>query len=328
VRDGGGDRERVPGRLVRRRGDRVVGRRPGGLDVHGHLRAPVLHRLERADRPPELNARLGVRDCELHHPLRAADLLGGERDGRQVPHSGQHGARVLQRAQALRFGTAEFDGGHLAGEVHRRQQRGRDARRPRVDEIQAGPSLVERGHDEEVGDVPVGHVADSPVDAGGLVAVRDDGGRLPVARQQPDVRDRGEDGAAADVGQVLLGKRIVDRGQRSGGHDGRGQERAAVQRPAHLLHDHCELDDAAACAPEFLGHRESLQSHLGHPAPQFRVVPAVRLHRGAYCLLGAVPGEQVPGRGLERFVLRREDEIHQRSAPCFFAPVPAMISNR
>jgi hypothetical protein len=88
----------------------------------------VLHRLERADGPPELNARLRVRDREFHHPLRAADLFGGERDGRQVPHPGQHPARVLRRAKALRFRAAELDGGHLAGEVHRRQQRGRDAR--------------------------------------------------------------------------------------------------------------------------------------------------------------------------------------------------------
>jgi hypothetical protein len=280
----------------------------------------VLHRLERADGPPELNARLGVRDRELHHPLRAAGLLGGERDGRQVPHPGQHRARVLRRAQALRFGAAEFDGGHLAGEVHRRQQRGRDTGRSPVDEIQAVTALVERRHGQQVGDVPIGHVANSPVKAGGPVTVRDHGGRLPVARQQPDVRDRGQERAAADVGQVLPGHRIVDRGQRGRGHDGRGQERAAVQRPAHLLHDHRELDDAAARAPELLGYGESLQPHLGHPAPQFRVVPAVRLHRGAYCLLGAVPGEQVPGRGPERFMLRREDEIHQRSAPCFLAP--------
>jgi hypothetical protein len=80
----------------------------------------VLHRLERADGPPELNARLRVRDRQFHHPLRATDLLGGERDGRQVPQAGQHGARVLRRAQALRFGATEFDGGHLAGEVHGR----------------------------------------------------------------------------------------------------------------------------------------------------------------------------------------------------------------
>jgi len=66
----------------------------------------VLHRLERADGPPELNARLGVRNRELHHPLRAAGLLGGERDGRQVSHPGQYGARILLCAQALRFGTA------------------------------------------------------------------------------------------------------------------------------------------------------------------------------------------------------------------------------
>ena len=321
VRDRGGDRESVPGRLARRGGDRVVGRRPGSLDVHGHLRAPVLHRLERADGPPELNARLGVLDRELHHPLRAADLLGGERDGRQVPHPGQREARVRRRAQALRFGTAELDGGHLAGEVHRRQQRDGDARRPRIHEIQARLARVECRHDEQVGDVPVRHVAGSPVEAGGPVAVRDHGGRLPVARQQPDVRDGGEERAAADVGQVLPGDRIVDRGQRGGGHDGRGQERAAVQRLAHLLHDDRELDDAAARAPELLGHRESLQSDLGHPAPQFWVVAAVGLHRRPHRLLGAVPGEQVPGRGPERFMLRREDEIHQRSAPCFFAPL-------
>ena len=320
VRDRGGDCESVPGRLVRRRGDRVVGLRPGGLDVHGHLRAPVLHRLERADGPPELNARLRVRDRQLHHPLRTADLLGGERDGRQVPHPGQRGARVLRRAQALRFGAAEFDGGHLAGEVHRRQQRGRDTGRSPVDQVQAGLTLVERRHDEQVGDVPVGHVADSPVEAAGPVAVRDHGRRLPVARQQPDVRDRGEERAAADVGQVFPGYRIVDRGQRGGGHDGRGQERAAVQRPAHFLHDHREFHDAAARAPDLLGHRESLQPHLGHPAPQIGVVPATCLHRGSYRLLGAVPGEQVPGRGPERFVLRREDEIHRRSAPCCCAP--------
>jgi hypothetical protein len=280
----------------------------------------VLHRLERADGPPELNARLGVRDRQLHHSLRAADLLGGERDGRQVPHPGQRGARVFRRAQALRFCAAEFDGGHLAGEVHCRQQGGRDTGRSPVDEIQTWTALVKRRHDEQVGDVPVGHVADSPVEAGGPAAARDHGGRLPVARQQPDIRDRGEERAAADVGQVFPCHGIVDRGQRGSGHDGRGQERAAVQRPAHFLHDDRELDDAAARAPELLGHRESLQPHLRHPAPQFRVVPAVRLHRGAYRLLGAVPGEQVPGRGPERFVLRREDEIHRRSAPCCCAP--------
>jgi len=88
----------------------------------------VLDRLERANGPPELNARLSVRDRELRHPLRAADLLGGQGDRRQVPHPVQHAARVPRRAQALRFDAAEFDGGHLAGEIHRRQQRDRDAR--------------------------------------------------------------------------------------------------------------------------------------------------------------------------------------------------------
>jgi hypothetical protein len=325
VRDGGGDRERVPGRLARRRRDRVVGRRPRGLDVHGHLRTPVLDRLERADGPPELNARLGVRDRELHHSLRAADLLGGQGGRRQVPHPVQRGLRAPRHAQALRFGAAEFDGGHLAGEVHRRQQRDRDARRPRVGEVQAGPSLVERRHDEQVGDVPVEHVPDSSVEAGGPVSAGRHGARPLVAAQQPGVRDRREERAVADVGQVLPGNGIVERGQRGGGDDGRGQERAAVQRPAHLLHDHRELDDAAARAPELLGHRESLQAHLGHQAPQFRVVPAVRLHRRSHRLFRAVPGEQVPCRGPQRGVLRGQDKIHRRSA---LLSVSTMISKR
>ena len=48
--------------------------------------------------------------------------------------------------------------------------------------MQAVTALVERRHGQQVGDVPIGHVANSPVKAGGPVTVRDHGGRLPVAR--------------------------------------------------------------------------------------------------------------------------------------------------
>ena len=83
---------------------------------------PVLERLERADRPAELVARLHVLDGRLQAPLGDAELLGGEqgRAGRQRRRAsrGRGGVagdlpagRAVERHVGQRPGQVELTGG-------------------------------------------------------------------------------------------------------------------------------------------------------------------------------------------------------------------------
>src|SRR5688572_29267980 len=111
--DAAGDLERVGGagerglggrRLRGRGGEREVlrfgvggdaagpvDRGPCGLELHHHVGALVLDRLEGADRAAELDALLGIGDGEVERALRDADLLGRERDGGEREGAGQRG---------------------------------------------------------------------------------------------------------------------------------------------------------------------------------------------------------------------------------------------
>src|ERR1700760_578608 len=68
------------GRVLGHRGRRVADRGPPRLDLEQQVGAAVLNRLEAADGPVELAPGLGVLPRHVQRPLRAAELLGGQRD--------------------------------------------------------------------------------------------------------------------------------------------------------------------------------------------------------------------------------------------------------
>src|SRR5438552_8986024 len=85
---------------------RVPHERPRGLDLRHHLRRHVLERLERADLPAELLARLRILDRHRERPLGATEAVGGDADRTEVE-------QALEEPPALAF----------AAEQRRRRQR-------------------------------------------------------------------------------------------------------------------------------------------------------------------------------------------------------------
>ena len=77
---------------------RVVRGRACELEREQHVGALVLDRLERADRPPELHARLGVLDRHVEQALRAADHLVRER-GRGLVRASSRARARLRRSR-------------------------------------------------------------------------------------------------------------------------------------------------------------------------------------------------------------------------------------
>ena len=127
--DLGDVREHVAGHLRRLVGQRVEAvrgvpeQRPRGLERRDHLRAHVLHGLERADRAPELLALLRVGDRLLDHRLARAERVGRERDPARVERARDRGARAVEHG--LGRGAVEHHLGRAARGVDRREPRDR-----------------------------------------------------------------------------------------------------------------------------------------------------------------------------------------------------------
>ena len=96
----------------------------------------MLERLEAADRPAELVPDLGVLHRHVQRALRPAELLGGQRDRRDVQHPVQDRRAVAGRADERAGHGVEVQPGQLPGLVQRRQRRagqaGRVAAAPRT----------------------------------------------------------------------------------------------------------------------------------------------------------------------------------------------------
>jgi hypothetical protein len=237
------------GRGGERRGDQVVGsvvrdparlvdRRARRLDEHEQIGAHVLDGLERADRPAELVADLGVLDGEIETALGAADLLGGERDAAEGERALEP---VAEAGPGLDADVVENDLGEHAAGVHRRQAVAPHARG-------AGRDLVEDvgADDQEIRGVAVDHVTGA---AGQEEVIAGRGAGGDVARHQ-----RGGDAAAGqlreDRGLLLVAGGAEDRG---GGEPDRGQERHLGERPSELFLDRDHLDPAEPGAAVLLG---------------------------------------------------------------------------
>jgi len=127
----------------------VLGGVPGGgrrrLDLEQQVRGVVLERLEAADGPAELDPGLEVVDGDLEDPPRAADLLAGQRDERQV--EGVRDLRPAEPGEPPRGGAGERE----AGQRHRRVEDGLggtgEARRVRRDLVHA--EAVRGARDDE-----------------------------------------------------------------------------------------------------------------------------------------------------------------------------------
>ena len=162
----------------------VVRGRLGRLDLEQHVGALVLDRLERADRPAELHADLGVLDRHLEHLLRAADLLGGQRDRGQVEGAVQRRGAVAGRADQPAGHAGELEPGLLAGLVHRRQRGAGQPGRVALHREQRKPASVVRGDQDQVGGGAVEHEHLVPVQPPGLT-VLDRGSRIAAGSQEP-----------------------------------------------------------------------------------------------------------------------------------------------
>jgi hypothetical protein len=99
----------------------------------------LLNRLERADRPTELHAQLGVGDAHVKTLLRRTDLLGRERDPGEPQRPLQDAdGRALVRDQPRRR-ASELERRDLAGHVERLEPRRR--RFPCMYQGESGPWL-------------------------------------------------------------------------------------------------------------------------------------------------------------------------------------------
>jgi hypothetical protein len=81
----------------------------------------VLDRLEAADRPTELVPDLGVFHRHVERALRAAELLGGERDGGHVEGAVEHGPGGAGLADQAGRRAGERQPGQFPGLVQRGQ---------------------------------------------------------------------------------------------------------------------------------------------------------------------------------------------------------------
>jgi hypothetical protein len=87
----GGARVRVAGRHgVYRRGHQF----PADADLNEHIGARVLHRLERADRAPELLPHLDIGDGRAEHRFRDTEAVARDGDGRPVEQRRDRRMRV------------------------------------------------------------------------------------------------------------------------------------------------------------------------------------------------------------------------------------------
>ena len=140
--------------------------RARAFDEHEHVRAPVLDRLEAADRPAELDALLGVADGRVEATLRRADLFGGQRHDGEVRRAGQPLGRVAVGADQPGGRAVEPNPSDLAGAVEARERLALESRRPSACTANKrhAASVLAASQDDVCG-VAVEHHGGIPVDA-------------------------------------------------------------------------------------------------------------------------------------------------------------------
>ena len=253
---------RGPGRVVRR------GLRRLGLEQH--VRALVLDRLERSDRPTELHPVLRVLHRLVEHVLRPANHLVAEPDRRLIQGLGQRSPTGTGSSEQRGLHTVELELGLLTGLVHRGQGGAGQPGRVTVDSVEgdsilAGAARSASNHDDEVRDVTVEH---KHLRAGQRCAVtrrrclERDPRRIPLAARLGE--SQGGDGLAArdpwEQSRLLVfGAGVQDC---VGRQHNRREVRRAQQRTTLLLEHDAELHPAEALAAVLLRDVQALQTQL------------------------------------------------------------------
>ena len=96
----------------------------------------MLHRLERADRPPEGNTIERIVAAHLQRAIGAADLLERQQHGRAVEHLSEDAPAITGRPQRLGLGVLEGEFGLAPCRINIGQRLGFDAAGLQVDQEQ------------------------------------------------------------------------------------------------------------------------------------------------------------------------------------------------
>ncbi len=328
-------REREPAHPlpVRGRPGGVVGGRASGLHRHIHVREPVLHRLERADGPPELFPLSDVLDGPLQRPVGGPHGLGGEHGGGGVPECGEHGKHVrVGGAQQLGGHVPQLDAPLRAGRVERGLPgpydplgvpRDQEEQRPGPrepagvcgDHEQPGAVAVQHLVDLAVQPPPVGAVpglhAPRPAPAGPLTAVAAGQGEGGGEGGAGDGEGGGA-GAGGEAGQQLGALRLGAEGEdQRGGEDGGGQQRGGGEGASRLLAGEGEFGDRAADPAVGLGDRQPRQAEpAGEGGPQGGVVPGRAVHGGPQSLGATAFVQQLAQGAADLVLLGGEARVH------------------
>ena len=150
----------------------VVHRRAAGLHLYHHVRGLVFHRLVGRDHPAELHPLLEIIHGAVQRLLRPAQLVGGDRHGCQVYDFCEHRPATAGLSQQRCRRHVDIIKHQLrlpAGLVHGRQPLPADARscggqHKQADALGAVTALLPGRDNQQLGRVPVGHVAVAATD--------------------------------------------------------------------------------------------------------------------------------------------------------------------
>ncbi len=281
---------------------RPVRARPHALDVDEHVGAPVLHGLERSDRPTELHAVLRVLDRHRHRARptrrRAARARPRWRRGRaRRRRARRHRARVASApsSSSQPSGRVRSIAGSAGGPARSRRgrRRTRPVRRRRARPRARGRRSARTAPGPSVRRAPARRRRRGTRRGPGLhamhaVRVAGDAARPPARRRRP--------ARASSIVSAV-------------GRNGTG----ATWRPSSSSST-AELDDADARRRRLdSAHRDAEPALLDHARPEVGVPAARRPRATARTRVGRAPVvEQLPGRVTQRGLVGGEVEIHRR----------------
>ncbi len=302
------------GRVGRQRPRPVERVRPRQLDRHVHVGELVLDRLERGDGPAEGEAADGVLARHVERGLAATHLLEGDQHRCPVEQALDEGPARSGLAERLRRRVREGDRCHRSGGIDRFERRPAHAGGVQIHQVERHATTVPRRHHGEIRHVPIDHRSLGPGEparfgAGGQT-VR---GRCLGSLGEGEAADRL---AGGDPGQPVALLRVGSSQEQclDGEVDGRGEGSRRNAAP-ELLGEHAELEVAESRPPVALGDRGAGPPHLRHAMPELGIIGRIAVEDAADPGGRGMLGEELPRLVAQRFLIRREVEIHGVGLP-------------